>query len=138
MKTVLQKISFALALTALIGFQSAAQARSATTKVSEAASEVLMSAEFAKMAADLKKQAGQNGTAVKIKEVTEVKPTRDNPHTIITVAVYTKDVMDFTGAWEKSGEIVGFILSSRMGELSVDGLYFKPSAEGPGGASVGN
>lgn len=138
MSTVFQKTALVLFFAALASIQSTAHARSAVTKVSEAASEVLMSTEFAQVSADLKEEARQNGKAVRISEITQTKPTRDNPHTIVTVAVYTKDAMDFTGGWSRTGEIVGFVQSSRMGELSVDGLYFKPSAEGPGGASVGN
>jgi citrate lyase gamma subunit len=58
--------------------------------------------------------------------------------TVVQIQLATKFSADFAGQWTDAGSLVAFVSYGPLGEIMIDGLYFKPSADIPGGASVGN
>lgn len=58
--------------------------------------------------------------------------------TIVSFKLATKFSADFGETWTEAGSLIAHISYGPLGEIVIDGLYFKPAEDIPGGASVGN
>lgn len=98
-------------------------------------SATLVSPEFAKRIAEQSQLATESGRTLRI-GVFEVYQIGEN--TYVLLSLETKLSTDLGGNWETFGSINSHIVVDPLGNLSVDGVWYTPNPEPPGGASVGN
>ncbi len=105
------------------------------TPISAEASAVLLSKEFADLSQELSAKAQQHGSKI---QLTIINVSHADTQTIVSFTVEARVAADIGSKFEVTGEIVAMLSQTPSGEFAIDGLFFKPAAENPGGASIGN
>lgn len=108
----------------------------ADASLSPEESAIIMSADFQKTLELVRADRQQRGELVRIVDFYTLNIPPD--HTYIYVRLDAKKSASINGPYETIGNIVCGIKYGPMGEVILDGVYFSPVAEPPGGTSIGN
>jgi hypothetical protein len=99
-------------------------------------SAVLTSPAYAKLIEERRVVAESSGRILKVRGFTinDFGPGHKYAYVFLVMRI----AADAQGKWTPAGSIAGHIVYGPTGEITSDGIYFKPADDVPGGASVGN
>jgi hypothetical protein len=100
-------------------------------------SAMLTSAEFSQTIAILKKKAMEDGKSIRI-EGYDVLVIGANTYAYLFLTVKQNTDAEAEGAWKAFGSLTSRIEYTKEQNPTLDGLWFSPISEPPGGATVGN
>lgn len=135
LKAFMPLLFLGLSLTTTVAHAQTTFRRSAQAPLTVEVSALLMSPQYAHIVNGLMVQARQSGRLVSL---TGYQVTQLGQQRYVSVQVSTRIAASIGSPWIPTGEIIAQIAFGPMGEVGVDGVFFKPAATGPGGISVGN
>lgn len=135
MKTIFSLVLIVGFVTGSLLISNVAAAADSTQSISIEASTLLLNQDFAKIVKQRGRVAAHSGQSLRIQSfsILDLGPSK-----YVYALLAEKSLADIDGKWTAAGTIVGSFQVGPQGELTLDGVYFKPQEEGPGGASVGN
>ncbi len=98
-------------------------------------SSMLLSSNFYQLNSTLQANAQSQGQLLKIVGYSVLRMTQS---TYGYIYLATRSINNDKSAWKPFGNIVSKINSTINGDLYLDGMWYEPIAEPPGGATVGN
>lgn len=135
MKVFISHLFIVGIFTSTLVMSNVASATDLSQNISIEASTLLLNQGFAKIVKQRVKIASQSGRTLRIQSFSTLDLGRSK---YIYAMLAEKKSAEIGGEWTAAGTIVGSLKNGPLDELTLDGVYFKPQEEGPGGASVGN
>jgi len=98
-------------------------------------SSMLLSSYFYQLNTSLQKEAKNRGQVLRLSGCSLLQIEK-NTYGFLSLQIRPLNIKNQT--WKPVGHIVSKIIYAPNGEINLDGMWFEPIAEPPGGATVGN